>query len=151
MIRIARHGAAAVARAVLSIQGDMSRGSAAATLSVHRSGRTPAGIDMALSARARTILEQMEPNRSYEPRELRAFVPDLTLEHLQDVMRELWVQRQVERVGYSGWRRERSTSPAAGSPHGREDRQPAAAGAARSKHVKPEDMFDHTGFEGLFK
>jgi hypothetical protein len=97
---------------------------------------------MALSARARTILEQMEPNRSYEPRELRAFVPDLTLEHLQDVMRELWVQRQVERVGYSGWRRERSTSPAAqGGPRGR----------ARSKPVKPEDLFDHSGFEGLFK
>ena len=67
---------------------------------------------MALSARAAVILEQMEPGCSYEAKELRAFVPDLTLEQLHDLMRELWVARQVERAGYSGWRRERSASPA---------------------------------------
>jgi len=67
-------------------------------------------------------------------------------------MRELWVARQVERAGYTGWRLERSSSPAAeASPRGAEDRRHATAGVARSKHVKPEDMFDHSAFEDLFK
>ena len=100
---------------------------------------------MALSARARAILEQMEPNRSYEAKDLRAFAPDLTLEHLHDVMRELWVARQVERAGYSGWRRDRSASPTEA-----DSRRSAAAGA-RHKPVKPEDLFDHGAFEDMFK
>jgi hypothetical protein len=97
---------------------------------------------MALSARARTILEKMEPNCSYEAKDLRAFAPDLTLEHLQDVMRELWVARQVERAGYSGWRRESSASPATDAPH---------RAGARYTPVKPEELFDHDAFEDMFK
>jgi hypothetical protein len=103
---------------------------------------------MALSVRATAILDQMEPNRSYETKDLRAFASDLTLEHLQDVMRELWVARQVERAGYSGWRRESSESPAAdarGAHHG-----PATAGAHYTP-VKPEELFDHDAFEDMFK
>ena len=100
---------------------------------------------MALTARAKSILEQMEPNRSYEPKELRAFAPELTLEGVHDVMRELWVQRQVERAGYSGWRRERSPSPMS------EDPGNARIGSARSKPVKPEDLFDHSEFEDMFR
>ena len=103
---------------------------------------------MALSARARVILEQMEPGRRYEARELRAFVPDLTLEHLHDLMRELWVARQVERAGYSGWRRHRSASPAAEATRSVNQR-PASAG--RHTPVKPEDLFDHGAFEDMFK
>ena len=102
---------------------------------------------MALSALARAVLEQMDTSRRYDVTELRAFAPDLTLEALNEVMRELWVARQVERAGYSGWRREKSsgngTSPARGdASHGQ---------APPPKPVKPEEMFDHTGFEGFFK
>jgi hypothetical protein len=99
---------------------------------------------MQLSPRARVILQQMEPNRSYEPRDLRAFAPDLTLEHLNDVMRELWVARQVERTGYSGWRRDRSASPVDAT-------RSAASAGARHRPVKPEDLFDHGAFGDMFK
>jgi len=104
---------------------------------------------MALSARAAVILEQMEPGCSYEAKELRAFVPDLTLEQLRDLMRELWVARQVERAGYSGWRRERSASPAADAARTTSHR--SAAAGARHAPVKPEDLFDHDAFEDMFK
>ena len=100
---------------------------------------------MAMSARAAAILERMEPNRSYEAKELCALSPGISPEDLQDVMRELWLQRQVERTGYSGWRRERSRSPV--EQHAR----PAHGDAARSKPVKPEDMFDHSEFADIFK
>jgi hypothetical protein len=86
----------------------------------------------------------MEPSCSYDVSELRAFAPDLTLEAMNEVMRELWVARQVERAGYSGWRRERSSQP--GPPRHSERR-----GATRPKEVKPEDLFDHGAFEGFFK
>ena len=100
---------------------------------------------MALSVRARAILEQMEPNRCYEAEDLRALAPDLTLEHLQDVMRELWVARQVERTGYAGWRRESSVSPATDATHGDTQR------SRRYTPVKPEELFDHDAFEDMFK
>jgi hypothetical protein len=109
------------------------------------------GIDMTLTARAKSILEQMKPHRSYEPKELRAFAPEMTLEAVQDVMRELWVQRQVERVGYSGWRRERSASPASEAPRDGANRHNAGTSAAPSKQVKPEDLFDHSAFEDMFR
>ena len=104
---------------------------------------------MGLSARARTILGQMEPNRSYEVKDLRPFAPDLTLEHLQDVMRELWVARQVERAGYSGWRRQRSVSP--GTAADRSDNQRPRSPGTRPKLVKPEELFDHDAFDDMFK
>jgi hypothetical protein len=90
----------------------------------------------------------MEPNRTYEVKDLRAFAPDLTLEHLQDVMRELWVARQVERAGY-GWRRQHSESPSPGANRG--DTQRPRSPGARPKLVKPEDLFDHGSFEDMFK
>ena len=62
----------------------------------------------ALSKDARFILDRMEPDRCYESLDLGAFVPDTSAEGLREVMHELWVDRQVERVGYSGWRRHRS-------------------------------------------
>lgn len=90
----------------------------------------------------------MESNYRYDITELRAFAPDLTLEGLQDVMRELWVARQVERTGYSGWRRENSGgNDSHPGTKGTERRSPAAP----PKRVKPEELFDHGAFEGLFK
>ena len=106
---------------------------------------------MALSAKAKAVLERMEPDRSYEAQAMRAFAPDLTLEQLQEVMRELWVARQVERVGHAGWRRERSSSPAAAVATPHDTGRSASGDAAPARRVRPEDLFDHNAFEGLFK
>jgi hypothetical protein len=96
----------------------------------------------ALSKDARFILDRMEPNQRYEPLDLRAFVPDLSAEALRDVMHELWVNRQVERVGEAGWRRHRSLA----------DHQAAADAPPfrQTKVVKPEDLFDHDSFSDFF-
>lgn len=64
---------------------------------------------LALSEDARSILDRMEMDRYYDASDLRAFVPDASAEGLREVMHELWVNRHVERVGYSGWRRQHST------------------------------------------
>src|SRR3954470_16170489 len=96
----------------------------------------------ALTKDARFILDRMEPNQRYEPQDLRAFVPDLSAEGLRAVMHELWVNRQVERVGDAGWRRHRSL-PAHQGPG---DAQPFR----QTKVVKPEDLFDHDSFSDFF-
>jgi hypothetical protein len=106
---------------------------------------------MALSERAISVLEQMEPERSYEANELRGFAPDLTVEDLHDVMRELWVEREVERAGYSGWRREQSISPSAEPALQSGTCRGAGARVTRHTRVEPEDLFDHSAFEGMFK
>jgi hypothetical protein len=93
-----------------------------------------------LSEYARVILDRMEPDRRYEPEDLRAFVPDASVERLREIMQELWINRQVERAGYSGWRRHRSAPPA--SPH------PVSR---KNQLVKPEDLFDHATFADFFK
>ena len=103
---------------------------------------------MSLTASATTILEQMEPNRTYEAKDLRTLAPDLTLEALHDVMRELWVARQVERAGYSGWRRERSVSP---DDANRTVSQRTPSARTHYKPVKPEELFDHDAFQDMFK
>ena len=107
-----------------------------------------------LSRHAAAILDRMEPNRGYEALELRAFVPDVTLDRLRAIMHELWVNRHVERFGYSGWRRDRSmcATQEATNPQGG-----AARGCAHSiappetEGVRPEDLFDHDAFSGMFK
>jgi hypothetical protein len=93
-----------------------------------------------LNEQARYILDRMEPDRQYEPEDLRAFVPGASVERLREIMHELWVNRQVERVGYSGWRRHRSAPPDRPQPVSRE-----------TKAVKPEDLFDYETFAGFFK
>lgn len=116
-----------------------------------------ASTDMpALSAHAVEILEQMEPNRRYEPSELRGFVPELSMEGLREVMHELWIARQVERFGSSGWRRVRSTC---GAHEARGSTNSVNRGASigeseapgQNRLVKPEDLFDHDSFSGMFK
>lgn len=92
-----------------------------------------------LSEWAKFILDRMEPHRRYEPQELRALVPGTSVERLREIMRELWINRQVERVGDSGWRRDRS-GPRDSAPVSREF-QP----------VKPEDLFDYATFADFFK
>jgi hypothetical protein len=107
----------------------------------------------ALSKDARFILDRMEPDRCYESVDLRAFVPDASAEGLREVMHELWVNRQVERIGYSGWRRHRS-APAHQLPVDAQFGAPAiapASGFRQTNVVQPEDLFDHGSFTDLFK
>ena len=94
-----------------------------------------------LSKQASFILDRMEPDRRYEPGDLRAFSRDISSERLREIMQELWINRQVERVGYSGWRRHRSASP-----HLNLDRPSREVEA-----VRPEDLFDHAKFADFFK
>ena len=94
-----------------------------------------------LSEHAHVILERMEPDLLYGPQELCAFVPDLTIERLREIMHELWINRQVERVDYAGWRRHRSASPAL----------PAAREAGEVESVTPGELFDHATFADFFK
>lgn len=93
-----------------------------------------------LSKYASFILDRMEPDCRYELQDLRAFVPDSGVEGLRDIMHELWVSRQVERVGHSGWRRYRSAPPDSPVPVSRE-----------IQAVKPEDLFDDAPFADFFK
>lgn len=93
-----------------------------------------------LTEYASLILERMEPDRRYEPQDLRGLVPDTTIDHLREIMHELWVNRQVERDGDSGWRRHHSAPPHVPPPVSREVQE-----------VKPEELFDHARFQGFFK
>jgi hypothetical protein len=87
-----------------------------------------------------SILDRMEPDRPYEPQDLRAFVPGASIEHLREIMHELWVNREVERAGPSGWRRHRSAPPRVLHPM-----------SGDIQAVKPEDLFDHDTFAEFFK
>jgi hypothetical protein len=93
-----------------------------------------------MSEDARVILQRMDPDRSYSPDELQDFLAGVGLERLRAIMHELWIDRQVERVGYSAWKRARSQPPHRTEP---------AAGTCRT--VKPEELFDHATFADFFK
>jgi len=106
-----------------------------------------------LSKDARFILDSMEPNRRYEVLDLRAFVPGASSDGLREVMHELWINRHVERVGYSGWQRHRS-APGHQSPLDAESDGggvTADSGFRQTKVVKPEDLFDHDTFTDFFR
>jgi hypothetical protein len=107
----------------------------------------------ALSKVARFILDRMEPDRRYEALDLRAFVPDASAEKLRDVMHELWVNRQVERVGHLGWQRHRSAPPDQRSVDAQLDARDGApvSGFRQTKVVTPEDLFDHDSFTDFFR
>ncbi len=93
-----------------------------------------------LSEDARFILERLQLNRAYDAQELRAFLPEASIERVREIMHELWVNRRIERVGHSAWRRQRSPSPHAATPAARD-----------AKAVTPEDLFDHATFADFFK
>ena len=106
----------------------------------------------ALSRVALLILDRMEPDRRYQASDLRAFVSDASAEELREVMHELWVNRQVERVGDSGWQRHRSAPPHNRPADAQRDVPDVAPGSAvrQTKVVKPEDLFDHVSFTDFF-
>jgi len=107
----------------------------------------------ALSKDARFILDRMEPDRRYEALDLRAFVPDASAEGLREVMHELWINRHVERVGYSAWLRHQSAPAHEESVDPQHDGGGVAAesGFRQTKVVKPEDLFDHGSFTDFFR
>ena len=106
-----------------------------------------------LSALARFVLDRMEPDRHYQSLDLRAFVPDASAERLGEVMHELWVNRQVERVGYSGWQRHRSAPPNQKRVDAQRDAGDVApvSGCRQTNVFKPEDLFDHALFDDFFR
>jgi hypothetical protein len=100
-----------------------------------------------LSPDARRLLQRMEFNCGYELADLQALAPGASLDGLREAMHELWINRHVERDGYSGWRRHRS-APAHQAPSSTE--REAARGRAPER-VRPEDLFDHHAFDSFFK
>jgi hypothetical protein len=93
-----------------------------------------------LTAEAGFILERMEAGRRYDTDDLRAVMPRASVERLRELMHELWVNRHVERVGHTGWRRHQSAPPHASD-----------AVAHDTEAVKPEELFDHAAFADFFK
>ena len=55
------------------------------------------------------ILNVMEWDRSYEASSLKAMFPDISMDTLREALHSLWIDRRVERVGASGWRRQESS------------------------------------------
>jgi len=106
----------------------------------------------ALSKEARFILDRMEPDRSYEAANLRALLPHAGAEAFREVMHELWVNRQVERVGHSGWQRRPSRPAHQVEAHldAGDAAEPTSA-FRETKVVKPEDLFDHGSFGEFFR
>jgi len=94
-----------------------------------------------LTERARAILDRMTAGRRYAAAELMSFAPDVNIDALREVMHELWLAYEVERVGDAAWQR---VAP------------PGRAGAVRDVEslrvaVKPDELFDHDSFAGWFK
>ena len=56
------------------------------------------------------ILDVMERDRGYEAATLKALFPDISMDTLREALHELWIDRRVERVGVSGWKRHESRS-----------------------------------------
>jgi hypothetical protein len=111
----------------------------------------------ALSSDATAILEVMEPNRLYKASELCARFSELSMDALRDIMHELWVKRHVERHGHLGWLRQQTTCA---SEYAQDPRSCVHCRIARScshyvppaesQAVRPEQLFDHESFPGLF-
>ena len=54
------------------------------------------------------ILNVMEWDHAYEASSLKAMFPDISMYTLREALHSLWIDRRVERVGTSGWRRQES-------------------------------------------
>ena len=54
------------------------------------------------------LLDVMEWDRSYEAVALHAMLPNTSMDSLSEALHALWIDRRVERVGLSGWRRQES-------------------------------------------
>jgi hypothetical protein len=56
-----------------------------------------------------TVLDVMESDRAYEALTLHALCPNASMDSLREALHALWIDRRVERVGASGWRRQESS------------------------------------------
>jgi len=54
------------------------------------------------------LLERMEWDQAYELFTLHAMFPNTSRDSLREALHALWIDRRVERVGVSGWRRQES-------------------------------------------
>jgi hypothetical protein len=54
------------------------------------------------------LLDVMEWDREYEAVALHANFPNTSMDSLRAALHALWIDRRVERVGVSGWRRQES-------------------------------------------
>jgi hypothetical protein len=57
---------------------------------------------------AAALLDVMAPDHAYEASTLHALFPDISMDSLRAALHALWIDRRVERVGASGWRRQES-------------------------------------------
>jgi hypothetical protein len=55
------------------------------------------------------LLDVMEWDRAYEAVTLKAMFPNTSMDSLRAALHALWIDRRVERVGMTGWRRQEST------------------------------------------
>ena len=145
---------AAARRAAHEISFHRCLSSKASVILISTSGcrsRRSTNQDMALSARAASSLSRWMPGlESRGARTCARSSANLTLEQLHDLMRELWVARQVERRRIRrGGGGNCSASPPR-RPRAAAITAPAPAGS-RSTPVKPEDLFDHGAFEDMLQ
>ena len=75
---------------------------------------------------AAAILDVMQQEREYEATALKAMFPDISMDTLREALHALWIERRVERVGVSGWRRFESTW----------DGRPVAASSSAGQHSR---------------
>jgi len=54
------------------------------------------------------LLNVMEWDRAYEAVALKAMFPNTSMDSLREALHALWIDRRIERVGVSGWRRQES-------------------------------------------
>ena len=54
------------------------------------------------------LLDAMAVDRAYEVVTLHAMFPNTSMDSLREALHALWIDRRVERVGVSGWRRQES-------------------------------------------
>jgi hypothetical protein len=55
------------------------------------------------------LLDLMEWDRTYEAVALHGMFPNTSMDRLREALHDLWIDRRVERVGVSGWRRQESS------------------------------------------
>jgi hypothetical protein len=63
------------------------------------------GREMSRPSLVATILDVMEWDRAYDTLTLKALCPGTSMDALGEALHALWIDRRVERVGISGWRR----------------------------------------------
>ena len=54
------------------------------------------------------LLAVMEWDHAHEVVALHAMFPNTSMDSLREALHSLWIDRRVERVGLSGWRRQES-------------------------------------------